>query len=60
MTARSLASSSTRKAHWRVEEDADGDGRPDKWETYENGVLATAAFDHPYGVPTERSTIDRK
>ena len=29
----------------RAEEDGDGDGRPDKWETYENGALSTVAFD---------------
>lgn len=29
----------------RVEEDTNADGRPDKWETYGNGVLQTAAFD---------------
>lgn len=28
-----------------AEEDTDGNGRPDKWETYERGVLRTVAFD---------------
>ena len=29
----------------RVEEDGNADGRPDKWETYANGGIKTAAFD---------------
>jgi hypothetical protein len=28
-----------------ADEDTDGDGRPDKWETYTGSVLATVAFD---------------
>jgi len=35
----------TKSVLTRAEEDGDGDGRPDKWETYENGALVTAAFD---------------
>jgi antitoxin component YwqK of YwqJK toxin-antitoxin module len=41
----------------RVEEDTDGDGKIDKWETYRNGSLATVAFDETHkGVPTRRLT----
>jgi len=29
----------------RAEEDADGDGKPDRWETYEDGQLKTVEFD---------------
>lgn len=57
-------------ADWRLErsqEDTNGDGRPDKWETYRlntpstNGQqtysVASAAFDHAgLGVPTLRFT----
>lgn len=28
-----------------VDEDSNGDGKPDKWETYESGALQTVAFD---------------
>jgi hypothetical protein len=40
-----------------VEEDTNGDGRPDKWETYENGSIKTVAFDEGgTGHPTRRLT----
>jgi len=40
-----------------AEEDTNGDGRPDKWETYENGHLATVAFDESHrGIPDRRLT----
>lgn len=43
----------------RVEEDADGDGRPDTWEAYENGALKTAAFDENRdGTPDRRLTYE--
>jgi hypothetical protein len=29
----------------RAEEDTDGNGAPDKWQTYENGAIKTASFD---------------
>ena len=29
----------------RAEEDTNGDGKADKWETYENGAIVSAAFD---------------
>lgn len=29
----------------RAEEDTNGDGKPDKWEVYENGALVSASFD---------------
>lgn len=29
----------------RAEEDTTGDGKPDKWETYENGAVRTVSFD---------------
>jgi hypothetical protein len=41
----------------RAEEDGDGDGRPDKWETYDSGRLTTVAFDTSHrGVPDRRLT----
>jgi hypothetical protein len=47
-TSRALAAS---------EEDTDRDGRPDKWETYENGAIASVAFDEGgTGRPTRRLT----
>jgi hypothetical protein len=39
----------------RVEEDDDGDGKFDKWETYEEGRLASVAFD-----TVHRGTPDRR
>lgn len=39
----------------RAEEDTNADGRPDKWETYENGAVQTAAFDEDGdGTPDRR------
>lgn len=40
----------------RAEEDVNGDGRPDKWETYEGGALRMVAFDTTYaaGRPDRR------
>jgi hypothetical protein len=29
----------------RAEQDTDGDGKPDRWETYDRGALQTVAFD---------------
>jgi hypothetical protein len=41
----------------RAEEDTTGDGRPDKWETYENGMIKTVAFDESgHGRPDRRLT----
>ena len=41
----------------RAEEDADGDGRTDRWETYANGALVTLSLDlTKSGRPT--TTID--
>ena len=41
----------------RAEEDTNGDGRPDKWETYENGALKTVSFDeNGDGKPDRRMT----
>jgi|SRR5579872_2907101 len=38
-----------------AEEDTNGDGRPDKWETYENGAITSVAFDETgLGRPTRR------
>jgi len=43
----------------RLEEDSDGDGRPDKWETYEGGALKTASFDENRdGKPDRRLTYN--
>ena len=39
----------------RAEEDGDGDGKIDKWERYENGRLASVAFD-----TVHRGTPDRR
>lgn len=40
-----------------AEEDTNGDGKPDKWETYENGAIKTVAFDERgVGYPTRRLT----
>jgi hypothetical protein len=40
-----------------AEEDTTGDGRPDKWETYEKGVIKTVAFDETgSGRPDRRLT----
>ena len=39
----------------RAEEDTTHDGKPDKWETYEHGILKTVAFDeNGNGRPTRR------
>lgn len=41
----------------RAEEDTDGDGKVDKWETYVDGQLATVAFDENHdGHPDRRLT----
>ncbi len=41
----------------RAEEDTNADGKPDKWETYENGAIKTAAFDeNGDGKPDRRLT----
>jgi hypothetical protein len=41
----------------RAEEDGDGDGRPDKWETYDGARLTSVAFDTAHrGVPDRRLT----
>ena len=38
-----------------VEEDANRDGKPDKWETYAKGALLTVAFDENHdGTPDRR------
>ena len=38
-----------------AEEDTNGLGRPDKWETYENGVIKTVSFDEKgLGYPTRQ------
>jgi hypothetical protein len=43
----------------RSEEDSNGDGRPDKWETYKDGGVLTAAFDDDGdGRPNRRFTYD--
>jgi hypothetical protein len=40
-----------------ADEDTDGDGRPDKWETYVNGAVRTVAFDeNKDGRPDRRFT----
>jgi hypothetical protein len=43
----------------RSEEDTNADGRPDKWETYMNGAVLTAAFDEDGdGKPDRRFTYE--
>lgn len=43
----------------RAEEDANGDGVPDKWETYQAGALTTAAFDeNGDGKPDRRLSYE--
>ena len=43
----------------RAEEDGNGDGRSDKWETYANGAVQTAAMDeNGDGRPDRRLTYD--
>ena len=40
-----------------ADEDTNGDGKADKWETYEGGALKTAAFDEDHdGKPDRRLT----
>ena len=40
-----------------ADEDTNGDGKRDKWETYEGGALKTAAFDENHdGRPDRRLT----
>lgn len=39
------AASGGRGALVRADEDTNGDGRPDKWETYEDGSIVSVAFD---------------
>lgn len=42
-----------------AEEDTNGDGRPDKWVTYENGTIKTVAFDEQgVGYATRRLTYN--
>lgn len=42
-----------------AEEDSNGDGRPDKWETYEAGALETVSFDENHdGRPDRRLTYE--
>jgi hypothetical protein len=41
----------------RAEEDTDGDGKVDKWESYDGGRLTSVAFDTMRrGVPDRRLT----
>jgi hypothetical protein len=40
-----------------AEEDSNGDGKPDRWETYEYGTIRTLAFDEDFdGRPDRRLT----
>jgi hypothetical protein len=41
----------------RAEEDTNHDGRPDKWETYERGILKTVAFDEDGNGRPDRRLI---
>jgi antitoxin component YwqK of YwqJK toxin-antitoxin module len=55
--ARIGADGNTSNALAAAEEDTNGDGAPDKWETYENGVLKSVAFDeNGDGKPDRRMT----
>ena len=43
-----------------ADEDTDKDGKPDKWEVYEKGVLKTATFDeNKDGKPDRRFSYDK-
>jgi hypothetical protein len=43
----------------RVVDDTNFDGRPDKWETYDRGVLASVELDlNGAGLPTQRLVYD--
>jgi len=43
-----------------AEEDTNRDGKPDKWETYENGAIKTVAFDeNGSGKPGRRLTYEK-
>lgn len=56
----SLAGPDGHGALVRAEEDTNRDGRPDKWETYENGAVKTVAFDeNSDGAPDRRLTYAR-
>jgi hypothetical protein len=37
-----------------AEEDVNGDGKPDKWETYDRGTLTSAAFDEDHDGRADR------
>jgi hypothetical protein len=53
----SLAGPDGRGALVRADQDTTHDGKPDKWETYENGVLKVVAFDeNGNGRPNRRLT----
>lgn len=40
-----------------ADDDTNGDGKPDRWETYERGALSTVAFDENHdGTPDRRLT----
>jgi hypothetical protein len=53
----SRSGSDGRGALVRAEEDTTSDGRPDKWETYEQGAIKTVAFDeNGNGRPDRRLT----
>ena len=42
-----------------AEEDTNGDGRPDRWETYDHGAIKTVAFDEKgVGYPTRRLSYE--
>lgn len=43
----------------KAEEDTNSDGKPDKWETYENAVIQTASFDeNADGIADRRLTYN--
>ena len=50
------------EAMTRAEEDSNGDGRADRWDRYEGGVLREAAFDITFvaGRPDRRILYDAK
>jgi hypothetical protein len=53
----SATSANGRGALVRAEEDTTGDGRPNKWETYEQGAIGVVAFDETGdGRPDRRLT----
>ena len=58
--SRVAANGDTTGALVRAAEDTNGDGRPDKWETYEHSAIASVEFDENFdGKPDRRLTYSK-